>query len=189
MNFLSHLFLASDNSEFRTGALMGDFLRGVDRSALPEQVEQGVIHHLSVDSFTDSHEEFRRLKRLFSEKRRRFSPIMIDVVFDHFLLKNWDHFSNSTPEEFVESVHRSLLKNHHIMPARMKHVVSLLIKHEVLLSYRSIEGVGTALDRIADRFHNGSHFYGAVEELYRCESELEEGFLTFFPQLYDRFKR
>lgn len=189
MNFLSHLFLANDNAQFRTGALMGDFLRGVDRTTLPEKVEQGVVHHLAVDSFTDSHEEFRRLKRLFSHQRRRFAGIILDIAFDHYLLKQWHNFSNQSPESFVAEIHLSLTANYQIMPPRMKHVVSLLIQHEILLSYKTLEGVGTALDRVADRFRDGSTFYGSIEELQVHTSEIEAGFMQFFPEVCNKFKR
>ncbi len=187
MNYLTHLFLAGTNSEIRTGALMGDFLRGVDRCSMPEMVQHGIRHHLAVDSFTDSHYAVQELKPLFSKTRRRFAGIILDVTFDYFLLRNWSDFSDSSPELFIKQAHKQLLENSHIMPVRMKRVVNLLIQHEVLLSYKTISGVAVALDRIADRFSRDTGLYGAENEIIQLAEKIESGFFRFFPELHIKF--
>lgn len=187
MNYLAHIFLAGSDSEIITGALMGDFLRGVDRKMLPEKVQQGITHHLEIDSFTDTHDTVRSLKRLFSPQRRRYSGIILDVTFDHFLYRHWNLFAHESLDHCIERAHRSLLSNQSVMPPRMRRVVRLLIEHDVLHSYRSIEGVGIALDRIDSRISRETMLYNATSEIRAHESELEVGFLTFFTELYARF--
>ncbi len=187
MNYLSHLFLAEQSSEFLTGALMGDFLRGVDRSQLPPNVENGVVHHLVIDSFTDSHELIKQTKKLFTPPRRRFAGIILDVTFDHFLIKQWVNFSEIGFDQFIENTHRSLKASKNIMPSRMEHVVNLLIKHDVLRSYRRIESVGVALDRIADRLSKRTPLYDSLEEIISLESEIEKCFTVFFEELEQKF--
>lgn len=187
MNYLAHIFLAGTDSEIITGALMGDFLRGVERKMLPEKVQQGITHHLEIDSYTDSHEIVRSLKRLFSDKRRRYSGIILDVTFDHFLYRHWDQFAHESLDHCIERAHRSLLSHQTIMPPRMRRVVRLLIEHDVLHSYRSLEGIGVALDRIDSRIPRETMLYNSIEEIRKNETELEVGFLTFFRELFDQF--
>ncbi len=162
-------------------------MSGVDRATLPAPVEKGIVHHLAVDSFTDSHEEILQLKRLFSRERRRFSGIILDVTFDHFLLVHWNQFSDESPETFINRTHRTLLDNRHFMPPIMKRVVSLLVQHEILLSYRSLDGVQHALDRIGERFSRKVPLAGSLAEIRANYNQIESGFLAFFPELHRRF--
>jgi len=187
VNFLSHLFLAGTDPLFRTGSLMGDFLRGVDRQQLPPAIESGIVHHLAVDSFTDSHPAVKELRALFSPPRRRYAGIILDVTFDHLLLKHWEQFSHESPADYIRRTNRTLLDNRSAMPPRMRQIVSLLVQHDVLLSYRSLHGVQTALDRISDRFSRTTPLAGSTREVRDNIVQIDRGFLAFFPELLHRF--
>jgi len=187
MNFLAHLFLAEQTPLSITGSLMGDFLRGVDRSTLPIEIQKGISHHLAVDSFTDSHILVKELKPLFSQERRRYAGIILDVTFDHFLLVHWEQFSQEPPKEYLRRINRILLDSRSYMPPMMKRIVSLLVQHDVLNSYRTVQGVQTALERIGDRFSRKVPLAGSATEIRTNYREIESGFLTFFPELIERF--
>ncbi len=183
MNYLAHLFLAKQSSLGLVGALMGDFLREVDRDSLPFELRESITHHLAIDTFTDSHVLVRNLKQKFSQRRRRFSGIIIDVTFDHFLLKHWNTFSHDSSDVFIMKSYGELSEHISIMPPRMKHVIQLLVKHDVLSSYQNISGVGTAINRIADRLSRETALYDSVDEVELLYAEIEECFLHFFEEL------
>jgi len=187
VNFLAHLFLAGNHPEQHVGAVMGDFLREVDRDLLSPILKESVRHHLAVDSFTDSHSDIHQLKRLFSKGRQRFSGIIIDITFDHFLYTHWDTFSSEPVNLAIHSYYRSLKSNQSTMPPRMKHVTALLVQHDILNSYQSLNGIGTALNRVADRLSRKTALYGAIDEVRLHHLALEDGFLNFFPELVAQF--
>lgn len=187
MNFLAHLFLAGTDPLELTGSLMGDFLRGVDRATVHPKIESGIVHHLAVDSYTDSHTTVKELKQLFSRERRRYAGIILDVTFDHFLLVHWNRFSDELPLDFIHRSNRTLLDHRHLMPPMMKRIVSLLVQYEVLYSYRTIDGVQHALDRIGERFSRKVPLGGSVAEIRSNYGQIESGFLEFFPELITRF--
>jgi len=187
MNFLAHLFLAEQTALSITGSLMGDFLRGVDRANLPREIQKGISHHLAIDSFTDSHTLVKELKPLFSNERRRYAGIILDVTFDHFLLIHWEQFSQESPQEYIKRINRILLDSRTFMPPMMRRVVSLLVQHDVLYSYRTVQGVQTALERIGDRFSRPVPLAGSAAEIRTNYREIESGFLNFFPELIERF--
>ncbi len=187
MNYLAHLFLAKSSPMGQVGALMGDFLRGVEREKLPLELETSIKHHLAIDSFTDSHPLIRELRMKFSTERRRFSGIIIDVTFDHILLKHWEQFSVMSSSDFIATSYRYLEQGMIEMPARMKHVVQLVIKHDVLNSYKSLSGIETALNRIGDRMSRPTAIYNSIEEVKVLYPEIEECFRHFFPELVGKY--
>ncbi|OHY82794.1 ACP phosphodiesterase [Marinobacter sp. AC-23] len=183
MNHLAHLFLAPDSPEARVGSVLGDFTRGVDLAALPYSVRLGVRHHLAVDSFTDKHPDVLASKRLFSAQRRRFSGVALDVLYDHFLLRHWDKFTDVDQHTFIRTVYTELQNNENLMSPAMSRTTRHMVRNDWFGSYRNLDNIGYALDRVAERirFHNA--FAGIIEEIRPLHSELEERFLSFFPDL------
>lgn len=183
MNHLAHLFLAPDSPEVRIGSVMGDFVRGVDLSTYPDSIVHGVHHHRAVDSFTDSHPAVLDSKRLFSQRRRRFAGVALDILYDHYLLRHWYRFAETDRDRFIEQVYGELEDYQHLMPETMAIVTRRMVFHDWFGAYHSLENIGHALDRVASRIRFANRFDGIIEEIYQHEEELEANFLIFFPEL------
>jgi acyl carrier protein phosphodiesterase len=185
MNYLAHLFFAQDNRESVVGNLMGDFLRGVDRSQLPLSIELGIKNHLEVDKFTDSHPIISELKPLFSVKYRRFAPVILDITFDYLLSQNWSLYSSEPRKEFISRVEKSLEESLDLMPYNMAKMVTILLEYDIFNSYNSISGLTNALDRTAARLRT---FYGSINEVEPLLPVIDEKFKLFFPQLIEHIE-
>lgn len=183
MNYLAHLFLAPPDDLSRLGNIMADFMKDVDTDELPDTVLVGIQLHRSIDVFTDTHPVVRDLRKNFSSSRRRFSGVVLDVVFDHFLIKNWSLFCEDDLDEFIDSCHAALWRQRKHMPERMEMVVEWMIKRDWIRSYRDIERVGHALDGLASRLQVKHGFHGAIDEVESFYEDIESGFHIFFPQL------
>lgn len=183
MNYLAHLFLSQPTPASRVGNLMGDFAKGIDIHDLPDDVRLGLENHRLVDRFTDQHPEVVRLKRLFSDQRRRFAGIMLDLIFDHLLIKHWHRYSEDPFSDEVKRYYADLQAAEALMHPQMLNVISRVISHDWLQGYQTLDGTGYALDRIAGRIRFPNKFSGSGTELEEHYSEIEEGFLHFFPQL------
>jgi acyl carrier protein phosphodiesterase len=183
MNYLAHLYLAEDSADSIIGNLLGDFVKGRLDDRYGEEIVRGITTHRKVDSFTDSHELILSSKRLVSAERRRFSGIIVDLGFDHFLARNWSEYSSVDLGVFTEKIYDLLKDNENLLPDGLKSVVPRMVEEDWLGSYKEVEGVGKALDRIARRFKRENKLGGAVEELVKNYKELEENFRAFFPQL------
>ncbi len=187
MNYLAHMYLAGDSEESIVGNMLGDFVKGRIGDEFPPGVAEGIRTHRKVDAFTDSHEMVVRSKRLVSQERRRFSGIIVDLAFDHILAVNWGDYSALALEDFVEKTYGVLAANTDLMPPRSRKMLEVMIEEDWLGSYRELEGIGRALDRIAIRlerkFGRGSSLAGAAEEAARNYGALEENFRAFFPEL------
>jgi acyl carrier protein phosphodiesterase len=183
MNHLAHLFLAPDSPEARVGSVMGDFVRGVDLSTYPDEIVHGVHHHRAVDSFTDSHPAVLDSKRLFSQRRRRFAGVALDILYDHYLLRHWYRFAETDRDRFIQQVYGEFENYEHLMPETMARVTRRMVAGDWFGAYQSLDSIGHALDRVASRIRFANRFDGMIEEIYQHEEELEANFLVFFPEL------
>lgn len=175
--------MSPSDPESLTGNLMGDFRKYLDGRPLPEKVVLGMENHVRVDSFTDSHPVVREMKGLFSVRRRRFAGIIIDVVFDHFLVQYWKDYNQAEFDVFIDDVYPALQSQYHLMPGAMQRVVLWMLENDWLRSYAELEYVGRVLDRISARIRFANTMEGAIEEIHAHHAELESGFLAFYPQL------
>lgn len=183
MNHLAHLFLAPDVPQIRIGSLMGDFARGLDIQTLPADVRAGILHHRSVDTYTDAHPEVLASKQLFSPQRRRFAGIALDMLYDHYLLRHWQHYSNVDPATFISQMYREFQDHEHLMPVRMRDVTRRMAEHDWFSAYTDLDSLGLALNRVAERIRFRHRFYDIIDEIKEHDRELEHRFLRFFPEL------
>lgn len=185
MNHLAHVFLAPDSPEARVGSILGDFTRGVDLSTLPASVRQGVRHHRAVDSYTDQHPDVLASKQVFSRQRRRFAGVALDILYDHFLLKHWERFSAIDQDAFIRRIYNELQAKEHLMPDKMARVTRRMVWNDWFGAYQDLENIGYALDRVAGRIRFRNQFTGMITEIRAHQDELEQNFLSFFPDLQE----
>lgn len=183
MNYLAHLFFSQNTSLSLTGNLMGDFAKGVDLNKLPIEIYKGIENHRLVDKFTDQHHLVRTLKTPLSAERKRFSFIISDVVFDHFLAIHWHKFSDQNFDQFVQDSYSKLLQAQHHMPEQMQLVVQRMASQDWLSSYKSIDITGKAIDSLSNRIRFKNNLAGAIVEVKANYHEYEDVFLKFFPEL------
>ncbi len=183
MNYLAHAFLSDKNEESIIGNLLGDFVKGKPDVYYKGEILRWIVIHRKIDSFTDTHSIFRSSKRLISPYRRRFSGIIIDICFDHFLAKNWLKYSEQELSEFISKVYNILEGNKNILPLRLSNILPRLISENWFGSYKTVSGVELTLKRISKRFKREIALNESIEEIVLNYDKLEENFFNFFPQL------
>ena len=183
MNYLAHAFLSEKNPLSIIGNVMGDFVKGRPSDSYDGEILKWIIIHRKIDSFTDSHNIFRLSKRLISKSRRRYSGIIIDIAFDHFLAKNWLRYSSEDLSGFINRIYLALRQHESILPERLKNVLPRLVGEDWLGSYRTLDGIDLTLNRISRRFKRDNMLHNSVEEIRNNYDMLENNFMRFFPKL------
>lgn len=166
-----------------------DFAKGVDPAALPEPVRLGLENHRFVDRFTDHHPDVAELKALFSPQRRRFAGIMLDMVFDHLLIKHWERFSSDVFAKARAGYYADLHQGQDLMPPAMQRTTTRIVSQDWFSSYAELEGVGFALDRIAQRIRFQNPFQGSVTELQQHFTAIKQASCASFLSWWLRSKR
>lgn len=187
MNWLAHLFLSEPNGAHRLGNLLGDLVKGKERQELNSCFQTGIKCHLLIDSFTDKHLIFRRSQQRISEKHRRYSPVLIDVFYDHFLAINWQKYSQDSLDTFTHEVYDSFYEYWDIIPVFPRMVIHRMMEQDWLGSSYYIYGVEASLKRIRAKlpFKHQDDFVvnSFLEQLEANYNELDQDFQEFFPEI------
>ena len=185
MNFLAHLYLADLHQDSLMGQILGDFVKGKAICAYEPEICRAIRFHRKIDRFADSHRVTRTSRRRMSARRRHYAGIMVDLCYDHFLACHWRQYSQEPLPLFCRRVYGRLAAYPHPLPPEAKRVIARMIQHDWLRSYRKIDNIALALDRIADRLSHGERFLGGIVDIQSNYRELEQDFRFFFPELID----
>ncbi len=179
MNFLAHLYLSGENEKLMVGNFIGDYVKGRKYENYKNGVKQGILLHRQIDSFTDSHSKFREAKKLMVSEFGLYSGIIIDLIYDHLLAKNWNNYSTRNLREYTKWVHAVLLKNFFYLPKRVQGFLPILIQNRRLESYATVEGIQKSLE-IMSR-------YTSLPDKSKKAMEILEENLPFFESNFADF--
>lgn len=191
MNYLAHALLSSHSPDAIVGGMLGDFVKGLVPVHYGPEVRAAILAHRAIDRYTDAHELHRASRALVSAPRRRFAGILVDVFYDHFLVRHWARYSAEPLSEFTQSVYAALQSRLGSLPERLQRILPYMAGDDWLGSYGDLDSVHAALHGIARRFRRfprAAVLLDGIEELERNYAALEQQFLVFFPQVA-RFAR
>jgi len=188
MNFLAHIYLSGNDDLIKIGNFMADGIRGKHFENYPLKVQQGIILHRFIDTYTDSHPVFRTSTKRLHQNYHHYSGVIVDVFYDHFLAKNWTIYSNESLEHFTENFYQSLRDNYAILNDKTKNMMPYLIDHNWLMSYQSVEGISRILTQMDSRTKNSSKMRFSTNELRTYYTEFEQEFTSFFEEIRTQSK-
>jgi acyl carrier protein phosphodiesterase len=183
MNFLAHIYLSGENDLIKIGNFMADGIRGKQFEHFPDDVQKGIILHRFIDTYTDSHSIFRQSTRRLHEKYHHYAGVIVDIIYDHFLAKNWAKYSDEKLEDFINRFYTSLHDNYAILTEKTQGLMPYMIERNWLLSYQTVEGIHQILTQMDRRSKNISKMQFASEELKQFYNEFEEEFSIFFEDI------
>jgi acyl carrier protein phosphodiesterase len=183
MNFLAHIYLSGNNDLIKIGNFMADGIRGNDYLSFPDDVKKGILLHRQIDTFTDSHLVYRKSKHRLHEKYGHYSGVIMDILYDHFLAKNWKNYSEEKLEDFVAKFYKSLESNTEILTEKTKSMMPYMIDQNWLTSYTTIAGIEKILFQMDYRTKHRANMQEAVVELQEFYFEFEQEFTLFFEEL------
>lgn len=183
MNFLAHIYLSGENELIKIGNFMADGIRGSHYLEFPTAIQQGVLLHRTIDSFTDAHPTYRKSKHRLHERYGHYSGVIMDIVYDHFLAKNWAKYHDKSLEQYAETFYQSLINNYDLLTDKVKKMMPYMIKRNWLVSYATLGGLEMILFQMDYRTHHRAHMQNAIDELEEFYDDFEEEFTLFFEEL------
>ena len=183
MNYLPHIYLPGTNDLLKIGNFMADSNKGHDYEKFDSEIKKGILLHRHIDSFTDMHPIYRQSKHRLHEKYGHYSGVIMDILYDHFLAKNWSKFSDEKLEDYANDFYQLLQDNYEILTERIKGMMPYMIARNWFVSYASIAGLEMILFQMDYKTKHRANMQEAIVELQDFYTEFEAEFFLFFEEL------
>lgn len=183
MNFLAHIYLSGEEEDIIIGNFIADGIKGKRYQNYPSKIAKGILLHRAIDTFTDAHPTVHQSTARLHENYSHYSGVIVDILYDHFLAKNWDQYCSQPLDEYVQDFYALLRKNFTNLPPRIQKMMPYMIADNWLYNYSSIQGIARVLTQMNVRTKGVSKMDGAIVELKEHYSEFEAEFTSFFKEL------
>lgn len=183
MNFLAHLYLSKDNKNVLIGNFIADAVKGKQYLEYPIDIQQGIQLHRAIDTFTDSHPIVKTSMRRLNPRYKHYDGVIIDILYDHFLAKNWHQYSDIPLDLYADEVYDFLMSKISEFPEKIQYMLPYMIEYNWLVAYASIEGISSILNGMNKRTNGISKMDQASEDLVTHYAELEADFTAYFKVL------
>ena len=187
MNWLAHLYLSEPTAGFYVGNLLPDLVPVRALADLSGEMLRGVEQHRKIDVFTDAHPIFWRSRWRLSGEYRRFSGVLVDVLYDHFLICEWSKFSSMNLQSFIADVHNSFDELRDEIPLDAYIRLARIRENGLLCVNSEISGVLVTLERIGLGLRRPVPLENAMSVLEKNYDDLRGDFLEFFPEMVASF--
>ena len=183
MNHLAHLALAGESPQLIVGGFLGDFVKGRLENRFQPGIETGIRLHRAIDAFTDHNPKVRLAASRFELRLRRYSGILLDVLFDHLLAKEWENYYEDDLEEFSQHVLSLLVDNSDHLPSEALEVAIKMRRVNSLANYGEVRFLENAFENISRRLTRKNPVADSVDSCLALLPDLQQDFQEFYPEL------
>jgi acyl carrier protein phosphodiesterase len=188
MNFLAHLYLSDSKNEWMVGNFIADAVKGNAIENFSEGIKEGIRMHRAIDSFTDQHPIVKESVQLIRFQQGKFAAVVMDILFDYYLAKDW-HLHHTDPlEKFSEQSYDILGSYKSQFPEPMPFVFDMMLRDNWLYNYQFKSGIQKSLNGMQNRVSHPNDMGKGVELLDLKGTQLQENFNLFFNDLKKEFK-
>lgn len=183
MNYLAHIYLSGDSEDIQLGNFIGDYVKGRNYEKYDRAIQQGILLHRKIDSYTDAHHAVRTCNTLFRPNYGKYAGIVSDMLFDHMLASNWNEYASLSLRAFTHNFHSTLVANYTKLPLQAQKIVPFLIQKRRLESYASQEGIAASLTAMSKHTTLPNHTSFAIEVLNKEFETIDKLFREFMQEI------
>ena len=183
MNHLAHLALAGDRPEMVIGNFLGDYVKGLLQNRFGPEIDRGIRLHRAIDAFTDQHPQVIMAAGRFTPPFRRYSGILLDVMFDYLLAQSWSDYYEISLEHFSHRVLSLLVENSEHLPSPARQAAKRMHQLNSLANYGELRFLEKTFSHLSQRLTRSNPIAEAVVPCLELLPEIREDFKSFYPKL------
>jgi acyl carrier protein phosphodiesterase len=164
MNYLAHLYLTDGTGLPLSGAVLGDHVRGRLEGRFEPLLTRSLRLHRHIDVVTDSHPLVAAARAEFGPGARRYAGIVLDLVYDHLLARDWPQYSAEPLRQFAARAAQAVADGEAWRQATGDSGPSAWRFRHLLLSNREESAIDRALQRTAARMKQAQPLLDAGED-------------------------
>ncbi|RYY62912.1 MAG: DUF479 domain-containing protein [Chitinophagaceae bacterium] len=183
MNLLAHAVLSFHEPEILLGQMISDYVKGRRKFDYPPVVQQGIMLHRQIDSFTDAHPVTIEAKKIFHPVYRLYSGAFVDIAFDHFLATDAAEFPDQSLFTFSQQVYASLDSHTDLMPLPFAGMFPYMKRDNWLLGYSTHQGMYRSFRGLVQRSAFMTDSQPAADLFEKNYLALQSFYHAFWPSL------
>ncbi len=183
MNYLAHAYLSFNHPELQIGNLLGDFVKGNKHLAYSPRIQEGILLHRFIDSYTDQHPLILESIKVFKPTFRLSGGVFVDILFDHFLANDPRYFTTESLYNFTDSIYQNIAFHEHVLDEKMRIFFGYMRDYNWLYLYKDLSGIEKSIRGICKRhplLGDANIAMQIIEEKYDI---LQLLYSDFFPTL------
>jgi len=184
MNFLAHAYLSFNDPDILAGNMISDFVKGKKQYTYPARIQKGIRLHRLIDTFTDTHECTKEIKKFFQPAYGLYAGAFTDIVYDYFLANDKNEFaSGMVLEEFTKLAYVQLQQNMYVLPESFQHMFPYMREHNWLYNYRQTSGIMKSFNGMSQRAKYITESATAYSIFNNNISAMQPLYEEYFPML------
>lgn len=183
MNYLGHIYTARSDPDTWVGVLLGDVVKGLPDPHLPTRWRRGIRWHRRIDGFTDRHPAFLSSRQRLRPVAGRYAGVIVDLVYDHFLARDWDLYHHAPLAVVSAAVYRALTMRLNGVPESGRMRFEYLVKRDLLQAYRRLDALDDVLAGMERRLKRPFPLRQSLAAVTALYPALEDDFHVFIDDL------
>jgi acyl carrier protein phosphodiesterase len=179
MNYLAHAYLSFGSSEILVGNMISDFVKGKKKFDYSPGIQNGIMLHRMIDTFTDAHPATKAAITVFKPVVGAYAGAFVDVVYDNFLANDYNEFEGGRLADFASVTYNELSKYEAVLPERFQKMLPYMMKQNWLFNYRTDSGTESSFGgvfRRAKYLEYTPDVFVRFKESYQFLNECYNGF-------------
>lgn len=183
MNFLAHLYLSPEDEEIRFGNFIADSVKGKMFEVFGKGIKEGILFHRFIDQYTDTHVMVKASKERLSPTFGKFSGVIVDIYYDHFLATNWNNYHDLPLQAFARQQYLLITNRYTLLPPRSKRIFPYMHSQDWLSNYADLVFLQRVFEGMSKRTSFDSQMEIATSFLKDNYGAFSEDFECFFPEI------
>jgi acyl carrier protein phosphodiesterase len=183
MNYLAHSYLSFNIDDLLIGNMISDFVKGKQKFDFSPGIQQGIMLHRAIDTFTDDHPVTKEAKQYLKPAVGLYAGAFIDVVYDHFLANDVGEFPAGDLMKHTQKSYAVLLSNSAIMPIAFQQFLPFMVEQNWLYNYQYNWGIEKSFYGVVRRAKYLTTAGSAFELFEKHYATLQNCYNQFFPDL------
>ncbi len=183
MNYLAHAYLSFKNPGLLIGNMIGDFVKGKQYLQYPESIQQGILLHRQIDTFTDAHPIVLETKKVFRNSVGRYEGAFLDVSYDYFLANDPAIFSEPDWRRLVSNIYATIEMHIGQLPPSFQKMFSYMENGDWLYNYRFAWQIQRSFNGLLQRAQYIDKAANPFSDFEKNFAYMEKTFEEFFPEL------
>jgi acyl carrier protein phosphodiesterase len=187
MNYLAHSFLSFSDGQI-VGQFLEDFIRNKDRFSFPKNIQDGIMMHRAIDTYTDSHPAIHEAKKVFAPLVRLYAGAFVDVSMDYFVANDLSLNSLQGWKNHSSKVYRVLNQHYEFLPENFRIMFRRMESDDWLYNYRKDENIGYSMRNVLNKAKYLNTDIPVHEAFLNNKDILQQCYDDFFPDLLNHAK-